>query len=642
VTPTPLHWTARIKQINWIIAYVAFAEYSYPTPFIQSRFGVLCYAIIVFYIVKLFWRLRQERSARFYKKTQRWHDKIMTISPKLSDYTRYRILRIVRYGILLYGVGFLIDGTSDSCAGAIACVGNIPFMLVNNFAELLMFAVRLAMSFMGIFGMMFLMARMDLFTEVLPDAIKTRFDDVYGQDNAVSSMKELIKILNKPDEVESRGGYMPGGILLHGPPGTGKTMLAEAAAGETGVPFLMTGPESFTNMFVGVPVMKVKMLFRRLRKLSLIHGGVVCFMDEIDVLGNRGMGVANQWLAKMVYGQELNNIVIGGGGAAGSGALQMMLTEMSGMSKPKGFYNKVRVFLGFKPIPAPKYRILWIGATNMKDRLDPALLRPGRFDRHVQVSRPNLEGRMATLQGYLNKVEHVLADDEIEKLARTMPSATGASIKDAVNEGLLKTIREGRHYITYPDMVEAMRVKLFGETNGRAETEDDRWRVALHEAAHAVASHHYRPEMPIQFASVEKRGGTGGMVLAQDEVERYTLKSRLIANIKVSLASVWAERTYFKDDLSTGPGSDLEKATETALRMFARHGMGSTVMVFKELSDIPKDLRKECEAWLNDTYDEMDREMRGWRDQVELVAQLLEEHGTIDGDEIHNLIERMT
>lgn len=636
-TLKPIHWSDRIRQVLYLLGYVAFAEYSYPTPFIQSRFGMLCYLIILFFIGKAFWRLRQERSPRFYAKTQRWHEKIKTISPNLTEYTRYRIMRLVRWAFILYAIGWLLDGTSDSCVGAISCVGNIPFLLVNNFAELLMFALRLAMSFMGIFGMMWLMARMDLFTEILPDAIDIRFDDVYGQDKAVASMKELIEILNKPDAVEAQGGYMPGGILLEGPPGTGKTMLAEAAAGETGMPFIMTGPESFTNMFVGVPVMKVKMLFRRLRKLSVKHGGVVCFMDEIDALGSRGGGVINETIYKAVTSNEM---VITGGGSAGSGALQMMLTEMSGMSKPKGLYNKIRVFLGFKPLPPPKYRILWIGATNMKQTLDPALLRPGRFDRHVKVGFPDLEGRKETFRGYIDKVDHNITEEEIERLARNNPRATGASIKDSVNEGLLKVIREGREAVTYEDMVESIRTKTYGETNGKIEYEPDQWRVAVHEAAHAVASYHFRPEAPIQFASVLKRGKTGGMVIAHDDEERYTTKQRMVADVKVSLASVWAEKYFFDDNLSTGPGSDLQKATKTVMHMFTKHAMGPTVMFFDD-DNIPKELVLEAEDFINEIYVDLHEFMVAHKDEVYLIASMLDTAGTVDGYEIISVLERM-
>lgn len=638
-TLQPQHWTARVKQILWLLGYIAFVEYSYPTPFIQSRFGKLVYLIIVFYIIKAFWRLRQEQSASFYAKTQRWHAKITNLLPNISDYTRYRIMRIMRWGFMFYALGWLVDGVSDSCDGAIACVGQLPFMFVTNWQALLYFAIQLMMGMSTIFLMMWMLARMDLHKTILPDSIETRFSDVYGQDKAVESLGEVRGILDYPDEVEAKGGYMPGGVLLTGPPGTGKTLMAEAFAGETGKPFVSVGPESFTNMFMGVPILKVKMLFRHLRKLAIMHGGVVCFMDEIDALGSRGGGVVNQFLMKLFMPAVEKEDIIMGNMGAGSGALQMLLTEMSGMSKPKGLYNKIRVFLGFKPIPPPKYRILWIGATNMKETLDPALLRPGRFDRKIKVGYPDLSGRIETFQGYLNKVENNLTDAQVERLARDNPRATGASIKDAVNEGLLKVVREGADIITYNDVSQAIRGKMYGEAEGRQETEEDRRRVTLHEAAHAVASYHYRPEAPIQFASVEKRGGTGGMVLAIDDKERYTTKTRLVADIKVSLASVWAEKHYFDENISTGPRSDLEKATKNARAMFTKYAMGPTVMVWDDDSD--HGLADDIQEFLIETYEILANEMHVWRDEVELVAQLLDQHGTVDGAEIIQLLDRM-
>jgi ATP-dependent Zn protease len=485
--------------------------------------------------------------------------------------------------------------------------------------------------------MMWGMARMDLHKTILPDSITTRFSDVYGQDKAVARMSEVRGILDYPDKIEGMGGYMPGGLLLTGPPGTGKTLIAEAFAGETGRPFVSVGPESFTNMFVGVPILKVKMLFRHLRKLAIKHGAVVCFMDEIDALGSRGGGVVNQFLTKIV-----DKIVIQGGGGAGSGALQMLLTEMSGMAKPKGLYNKVRVMLGFKPVPPPKYRILWIGATNMEQTLDPALVRPGRFDRIIKVGFPDKDGRRETFQGYLDKVDHDLTEGQIDTLARENPQATGASIKDAVNEGLLKAVREGREIITWDDMRHAILWKAMGEEIGEADLAEDRLRVSYHEGAHAVASYHFRPEAPIQYASVIKRDkGTGGFVSAIDEVERYKLKSRIIADIKCALASVWAEKHFFDDDISVGPGVDLKQATKLVTAMITRHAMGSTIMVWDKEEQVPERLEAEIQDTLHTYYEELHDFMLPRRDQVEMVAKLLQKQGTVDGVEIIELLERM-
>ena len=488
------------------------------------------------------------------------------------------------------------------------------------------------------------MARMDLHRTILPDSITTRFSDVFGQDKAVARMQEQRALLDYPDEIEARGGYMPGGVLLEGPPGTGKTLMAEAFAGETGKPFVSVGPESFTNMFVGVPVLKVKMLFRHLRKLSIKHGGVVCFMDEIDALGSRGGGVVNEILDKvdrmLARAVTSNEITISGGG--GSGALQMLLTEMSGIAKPKGMYNKLRVMLGFKPVPAPKYRILWIGATNMAQTLDAALLRPGRFDRRIKVSYPDREGREVTFQSYLDKIDNDLTETEVATLARENPQATGASIKDAVNEGLLKSAREGREVVTWHDMRSAILWKMMGEEQGEMDTETDRWGVALHEAAHAVASIHLKPEAPIQFASVIKRDkGTAGFVRAVDDKDIFTRKKRLQADVKVSLASVWAEKYFFDDNITTGPSSDLKTATRIVTAMVTRMAMGSTIMVWEDPDKIPSRMEEEVQDTLHVYYDEIAEFLEPRRDQIEMVAKLLQKHGTVDGIEIHELVERM-
>ena len=643
VTKPTVHWTERVRVIFALLAYVVWVESTFPTPFIQSRFGQLTYYLILFFVGKEVWRWRQERSARFYSRTTKIYEAFQARRFSLTDYTRYRIQRIIRFFFIAYSLGWLIDGASDSCSGALACAMATPSMLVNNWQEIIFFAIRLAMSMVSIFGMMWIMARMDLHRTILPDSIKTRFTDVYGQDKAVDRLSEIRGILDYPDEIEARGGYMPGGVLLEGPPGTGKTLLAEAFAGETGKPFVSVGPESFTNMFVGVPVLKVKMLFRHLRNLAVKHGGVVCFMDEIDALGSRGGGIINQAINKVVVRDDTIQMQ-----GQGSGALQMLLTEMSGIAKPKGLYNKLRVMLGFRPVPPPPYRILWIGATNLSGALDPALLRPGRFDRRIKVGFPDQDGRRETFQKYLDKVNHDITEKQVKVLARENPQATGASIKDAVNEGLLKAIREGRESITWEDMRSAILWKQMGEETGTFDLAEDRRRVALHEAAHAVASHYFRPEAPIQYASVIKRDkGTGGFVLAVDEVEKMMYQSRIVADVKTSLASVWAERLFFEGNLSVGPSADLERATNLVTVMVTKYAMGNSVMVrgiqkgdFPEPAVLPNRVLREIERMLSEIYDDMAKFMYPYRDQVELVAQLLDEYGTVDGTEIHELIRR--
>ena len=658
-TRLAVHWSERTRVILFLLVYTALAEYTAPTPFIQSRFGMLTYFLILLYVFKEVWRYREESSPRAHKRAERIRGSFALKRSGLTDYTKYRIQRVGRFFFMIYGLGWLVDGITDRCTGAIQCGYTLPQLMMQNLPEIMMFAVRLAMSMSSLFIMMYVMAKMDLFTTILPDSIETRFKDVYGQDKVVARVKENLQMLDRPDIIESKGGYMPGGILLTGPPGTGKTMIAEAFAGETGKPFIFVGPGSFSAMFVGVPIMKVKMLFRHLRKMSVKYGGVVCFLDEIDSLGNRGATVGDHvdrdplmdltcFNEATVTHQEprrlLDRINISAGGTGG-GALEAFLAEMSGISKPKGMYNKVRVMAGFKPVPPPKYRILFLGATNLAERLDPALLRPGRFDRQLKVGYPSLEGREETISGYLNKVDHDVSDEEVTRLAKENPQATGASIKDLVNEALIAADGDGRDIITYKDMRDAAIWKVLGEDEGKHAHADDNRLVELHEAAHAVASHFFRKRAEIQFASVHKRGKTGGVVSAVPREERMgTTQSEMEASVKVALASRWAELHYFQD-LTTGPSSDVSKATEMVANMITRYTMGEFISVFPTssglLNELPEGVQAEVYSKVHTLYEDMEKFMIKHTDEVEAVGDLLHEFGTVDGTMIHELIEGM-
>ena len=274
---------------------------------------------------------------------------------------------------------------------------------------------------------------------------------MWGQDHVVDRVKENIVFLENPDEIEAKGGYVPGGILLWGPPGTGKTLMAEAVAGETGKPYVFVDPGAFINMFFGVGILKVKSLFRKLRKLALRYGGVIVFFDEADSLGNRGSragrpgrrparddAVPTHGLPRLAYLAEDTPLDArprarcrhagaavepaqpsswrrherhGGGG--GMGTLQALLTELSGLKKPRGLRQPVvRRALGMRPKPPPKYRILVMMATNMPEALDEALLRPGRIDRIYKVGYPSKAGRIRTYQGYFDKVPHELTAEQ--------------------------------------------------------------------------------------------------------------------------------------------------------------------------------------------------------------------------------------
>ena len=360
-----------------------------------------------------------------------------------------------------------------------------------------------------------------------PDDIKTRFSDVWGQDHVLERVKENILYLEDPEQIESRGGYVPGGILLWGPPGTGKTLMAEAVAGETGRPYVFVDPGAFINMFMGVGILKVKSLFRKLRKLALRYGGVIVFFDEADSLGSRGAMAQGgpgfprdtpaawqaggchgfsylsqdvQWrLAQRALsssaGEEpdtrRNKQMMGMGmnGGGGMGTLQALLTELSGLKKPRGFINRVvRRTLGMRPKPPPKYRMLVMMASNMPESLDEALLRPGRIDRIYKVGYPSKAGRVRTYEGYFAKVRHELTPEDMDKLAVITPYATGATIKDLVNESLIHAIRDGRDVITWRDVIKAKQLKELGPPQDVEYIERERHAVAVHEACHALVS----------------------------------------------------------------------------------------------------------------------------------------------------------
>jgi hypothetical protein len=414
---------------------------------------------------------------------------------------------------------------------------------------------------------------------------------------------------------------VPGGILLYGPPGTGKTLMAEAVAGETGKPYVFVDPGAFQNMFFGVGILKVKSLFRKLRKLALRYGGVIVFFDEADSLGNRGIavggaprvGMAAPFMTAGCHGfsylsadsqqhifhnalrsqvdvdpdgpgrRKRDKQIIGagmnGGGGGGMGTLQALLTELSGLKKPRGFINRVvRRQLGMRPKPPPHYRILVMMASNAPDTLDEALLRPGRIDRKYRVGYPSKPGRVRTYEGYLGKVSHELTAEQIDKLATITPYATGASIKDMVNEAMIFTLRDGRDVITYQDVIKAKQLKELGPPEDVEYIERERHAVAIHEACHALVAYRTRRHMEIDIATIEKGSDYLGMVSSIKPEDQFTRwRSEYESDILVALASLAGERMFFETDSSSGVSGDLDSATTVAALMEGYWGMGKTV-----------------------------------------------------------------
>jgi cell division protease FtsH len=536
---------------------------------------------------------------------------------KLSAWTRFRITRLISW-IIVFAVIAIVTGKIIHAAPLLALL-RIPAIIWSAMP----FVVQIVFTLFFVvaqFGMLFWFLSRGGVDVYYPDDIKTRFSDVWGQDHVLERVEENIIFLENPEVVEDRGGYVPGGLLLWGPPGTGKTLMAEAVAGETGKPYVFVDPGAFINMFMGVGVLKVKGLFRKLRKLALRYGGVIVFFDEADSLGNRGIATQGapgggrgwthpfatagchgfsyvssdmQWrLARDVLSSQfagepdtgrskqiVGGMMNGGMGGGGMGTLQALLTELSGLKKPRGFINRVvRRALGMRPKPPPHYRILVMMATNMPSALDEALLRPGRIDRIYRVGYPSKAGRVRTYEGYLAKVSHELTSEQVDKLATITPYATGATIKDMVNEALIIAIRDGRDVITYQDVIKAKQFKELGPPEDVEYIERERHAVAIHEACHALVAYRTRQHAEIDIATIEKGSDYLGMVSSIKPEDQFTgWRSEYESDILVALASLAGERMFFDSDSSSGVSGDLETATLVASFMEGYWGMGKTV-----------------------------------------------------------------
>jgi ATP-dependent Zn protease len=621
---------------------------------------------------------------------------------RLSDWTRFRLWRMFLWVFWIVVLAFVVSKfihTSPILA-LIRAPGLIWHALPFVF-QILVYVCLIIVQFAALFWFMS-RGGVDVY---YPDDIKTRFTDVWGQDHVLERVKENILFLEHPELVEERGGYVPGGLLLWGPPGTGKTLMAEAVAGETGRPYVFVDPGAFINMFMGVGILKVKSLFRKLRRLALRYGGVIVFFDEADSLGNRGMmtqgapggqqrsGPAafaqagchgfsylshdTQWrLAKNALdsavtdepdnrrSRQMIGGMMNGGGGGGMGTLQALLTELSGLKKPRGIVNRyVRRIFGMRPKPPPKYRILVMMATNMPTALDEALLRPGRIDRIYKVGYPSKAGRVRTYEGYLSKVRHELTTEQIDKLATITPYATGATIKDLVNEALITAIRNDRDVITWPDMIKAKQLKELGPPEDVEYIERERHAVAVHEACHALVAFRTRQHMEIDIATIEKGSDYLGMVASIPPEDQFTRwRSEYETDILVSLASLAGERMFFNKDSSSGVSGDLESATTVASFMEGFWGMGTTVSSYSTAKRLEvgspgggrggtlkkgQDPEAEVRHALADRIEDKLHELLGQteeiikenRNHVLALAHALETHKTLSGEDVVAVLE---
>jgi ATP-dependent Zn protease len=445
------------------------------------------------------------------------------------------------------------------------------------------------------------------------------------------------------------GGYPPHGMLFEGPPGTGKTLMAKAIAGASGVPFLFATGSGFSNMFLGIGNLKVRRLFKKARVMSDKYGGAVIFIDEIDAVGSRG-AVSD----RSVTDRANDRIIMGGMGMGGGmGVINELLVQLDGFTVPRGLWRHVKR-LAFRARPkVPFYNILIIGATNRASALDPALVRPGRFDRVVHVGLPDAEGREDILRYYLAKVRHEPID--FPKLSRMTVGYSPASLKNIVNEALLFALQDGRDALRWDDLWQAKITEEIGLKQPVKYSDREKGMVALHEAAHAVASYALeRGEMQIQVITIQKRESALGLVSTQ-QVEEMFLRTQkqLLARMQVSLAGLVGEEIWFGQSTS-GPSSDLVNATRNAATYVGVYGMGKTLVslaaagpgpfgdadpIGRVLSD--KSRSAEVEELLAECKQNVRNLLLKKRHVVEGVRDALLEREELVGDEIEMLMAEL-
>ncbi len=449
------------------------------------------------------------------------------------------------------------------------------------------------------------------------DKKKVTFADVAGADEAKEELEEVVEFLKQPKRFTDIGAKIPRGVLLFGAPGTGKTLLARAVAGEAGVPFFSISGSDFVEMFVGVGASRVRDLFDQAKK----NAPCIVFIDEIDAVGrHRGAG-------------------LGGGHDEREQTLNQLLVEMDGFSTNEG--------------------IIVIASTNRPDILDPALLRPGRFDRHIMVDRPDVLGRKAILQVHA-KDKPLEPGVDLEVLARRTPGFTGADLANMLNEAALLSARRNKTKLGMEELEDAIERVIAGpEKKSRVISDKEKELVAYHEAGHALVGALLPNMDPVHKISIIPRGKAGGYTLLLPTEDRYYMtRTQLLNEVTVLLGGRVAESLFLKE-ISTGAQSDLERATDLVRKMITEYGMSSDLgpLTFGRKQeqvflgrDIARDrnyseeiafsIDKEARKIIDKCYRQAEELLETNRDKLELVAKTLMEKETLEGHEFEELIKQ--
>lgn len=448
------------------------------------------------------------------------------------------------------------------------------------------------------------------------EKLKITFKDVAGADEAKQELEEVVEFLKHPQKYNDLGAKIPKGVLLYGPPGTGKTLLAKAVAGEAGVPFFSISGSDFVEMFVGVGASRVRDLFDQAKKSA----PCIVFIDEIDAVGRqRGAG-------------------LGGGHDEREQTLNQLLVEMDGFSANEG--------------------IIMIAATNRPDILDPALLRPGRFDRQIVVDRPDIKGRTEILKVHV-KGKPIGPDVNLDVIAQRTPGFTGADLSNLVNEAALLTARKDKKAINMPEMEEAAERVIMGpERKSRVISDKEKRLTAYHEGGHTIVGMLLEHTDPVHKVTIIPRGRAGGYTLSLPKEDKYyATRSEMLDELKVLLGGRVAEALVLKE-ISSGASNDLQRATQLARQMICEYGMSENIgpvtfghrqdQVFlgrdiardKDYSEeVAAEIDKEVRSFMEDAYAATEKLLSDNIDKLHVIAKALMEKETLEEEEINQLVK---
>ena len=459
------------------------------------------------------------------------------------------------------------------------------------------------------------------------------FKDYRGNEQVLEVSARIVTLLRGVRDFKRMGGEVSRGLLLIGPPGTGKTYLAQAIATEAGVPFAYASAPGFQNMFMGVGNLRISMLYAKARRLARKYGSAIIFIDEIDAVGAART-------PQVGGGGGMMGGMFGGGGM---GMINTLLLEMDPPNVDTSWRARVLRRLGLRRGRAVQPVVLTIGATNISEVLDQALLRPGRFDRKITIDPPDFDGRKDVIQYYMDKVRHD-PDIDIDRIAADTVSYTPVSIKYLINEAAVVAHFEGRDYISYTDFSQARETNEWGLRQPiRSMSEKERRRLAYHETGHAIAMALLQPENQLYKVTIIRYGRALGLAASTPLEERYTqTREEVLSEIKVALASRAAEELFLGTGL-TGVTCDLQQATRLAMAYFGYYGMGNSFYSYlampSGLGGIDPDTKRRIEALLDEQYREVKQLLAEHADEVHIVSERLLEELELHGEDVKEILE---